>query len=109
MMLYENSRSMVRSPDGDTEFFEVLAGVLQGDTLAPFLFILCLDYALRTSVDSHTELGFTLEISRSPRYPARVITDVDYAEDIALLSDTIEKALKLLHLVNQQQLRSDCI
>ena len=99
MMLYENSRSMVRSPDGDTEFFEVLAGVLQGDTLAPFLFILCLDYALRTSVDSHTELGFTLEISRSPRYPARVITDVDYADDIALLSDTIEEASKLLHLV----------
>ena len=50
-MLYKNSRSMVRSPDGDTDFFDIVAGVLQGDTLAPFLFILCLDYALRTSAD----------------------------------------------------------
>ena len=44
-MLYKKSRCMVRSPDDDTEFFDIVAGVLQGDTLAPFLFILCLDYA----------------------------------------------------------------
>ena len=25
----------VRSPDGDTEYFDIVAGVLQGDTLAP--------------------------------------------------------------------------
>ena len=45
MMLYENSKSMARPPDGDTDFFDILAGVLQGDTLASFLLILCLDYA----------------------------------------------------------------
>ena len=37
MMLYKNTTSMVRSPDGDTDFFQILAGVRQGDTLAPFL------------------------------------------------------------------------
>ena len=36
MMLYRNTRSMVRSPDGDTDFFNIIAGVLQGDTLAPY-------------------------------------------------------------------------
>ena len=41
MILYKNTRSMVRSPDGDTPFFEITTGVLQGDTLAPFLFIIC--------------------------------------------------------------------
>ena len=101
MMLYENSRAMVRSPDGDTDFFKVLAGVLQGDTLAPFLFILCLDYALRTSADLHPELGFTLDRARSRRHPAKVITDVDYADDLALISDTIDEATKLLHLVEK--------
>ena len=34
MMLYRNTRSMVRSPDGDTDFFDIIAGVLQGDTIA---------------------------------------------------------------------------
>ena len=32
MMLYQNSKSMVRSPDGDTDFFDIIAGVLQGDS-----------------------------------------------------------------------------
>ena len=51
MILYKNTRSMVRSPDGDTNFFEITTGVLQGDTLAPFLFIICLDYILKNSLD----------------------------------------------------------
>ena len=45
-ILYRNTKVKVRSPDGDTEYFDIVAGVLQGDTLAPYLFIICLDYAL---------------------------------------------------------------
>ena len=47
---------MVRSPDGDTPFFEITTGVLQGDTLSPFLFIICLDYVLKTSLDNYRKL-----------------------------------------------------
>ena len=46
-ILYKDTEAQVITPDGDTEFFEILAGVLQGDTLAPFLFIIALDYAHR--------------------------------------------------------------
>ena len=35
MMLYRNTKVKVRSPDGDTDYFDIVAGVLQGDTLAP--------------------------------------------------------------------------
>ena len=92
MMLYRNTKAMVRSPDGDTDFFSVVAGVLQGDTLAPFLFILTLDYVLRTSVDKLNSFGFTLEKAKSRRYPAKKITDADYADDLALFSDKIDDA-----------------
>ena len=51
---------MVRSPDGDTPYFEITTGVLQGDTLAPFLFIIWLDYIMKTSLDNNRELGITL-------------------------------------------------
>ena len=34
-MMYENTMARVISADGETELFEILAGVLQGDTLAP--------------------------------------------------------------------------
>ena len=46
-ILYRDTEAQVITPDEDTDFFEILAGVLQGDTLAPFLFIIALDYALR--------------------------------------------------------------
>ena len=53
--LYEDTTSTIRTPDGDTDFFQVLAGVLQGDTLAPYLIIIVLDYVLRTSIDENSE------------------------------------------------------
>ena len=40
-ILYRNTKVKVRSPDGDTEYFDIVAGVLQGDTLAPYIFIIC--------------------------------------------------------------------
>ena len=59
-ILYRNTKVKVHSPDGDTEYFDIVAGVLQGDTLAPYLFIICLDYVLRTSIDNIRENGFVL-------------------------------------------------
>ena len=87
----------VRSPDGDTDYFDIVAGVLQGDTLAPYLFIICLDYILRTSIDYIWENGFELTKKRSRRYPTKTITDTDYADDIALLANTPNQAETLLH------------
>ena len=46
MMHYKNTKAIVCSPDGDTDFFVIIAGVLQRDTLASFLFIISLDYVL---------------------------------------------------------------
>ena len=46
MMLYENMKVKVHSPDGDTDFFDIAAGVLRGDTLVPYLSIICLNYVL---------------------------------------------------------------
>ena len=81
----------------ETEYFDIVAGVLQGDTLAPYLFIICLDYVFRTSIDNIRENGFVLTKKRSRRYPAKTITDADYADDIALLANTPNQAETLLH------------
>ena len=96
-ILYRNTKVKVRSPDGDTEYFDIVAGVLQGDTLAPYLFIICLDYVLRTSIDKIRENGFELTKKRSRRYPAATITNADYADDIAILANTPDQAETLLH------------
>ena len=67
-------------PDGDTEYFDIVAGVLLGDALAPYLFIIYLDYVLRTAIDKIKENGFELSKKRSRKYPAKTITDADYAD-----------------------------
>ena len=96
-ILYKNTKVKVRSPDGDTEYFDIVAGVLQGDTLAPYLFIIYLDYMLRTSIYKIRENGFELTKKRSRRYPKKTITDADYADDIAILANTPNQAETLLH------------
>ena len=76
-ILYRNTKVKVRSPDGDTEYFDIVAGVLQGDTLVPYLFILYLDYVLRTSINKIRENGFELTKKRNRRYPAKTTTNAD--------------------------------
>ena len=96
-ILYRNTKVKVRSSDGDTEYFNIVAGVLQGDTLAPYLFIIYLDYVLRASIDKIRENGFELTKKRSRCYPAKTITDADYADDIVILANTPNQAETLLH------------
>ena len=93
-VMYTNTSAAVITPEGLTEMFTIKTGVLQGDPLAPFLFIICLDYALRQAIDITD--GFTLKKRMSSRYPAEVLADLGYADDIALLEDTISEAQGLL-------------
>ena len=86
MILYRNTKVKVCSPDGDTDYLDIVAGVLKGDTLAPYLFIISLDYVLRTLIDKIKENSFELTKKRSRRYPAKTITNADYADDISVKS-----------------------
>ena len=97
MLLYRNTQSKVCSPDGDTDYFDVVACVQQGDTLAPYLFVICVDYVHRTSIDKIKENGSKLTKERSRRYPKQAITDADYADNIVLLADALSQAEILLH------------
>ena len=53
--MYTNTTAKVISPDGETDLFEINMGVLQGDTLAPFLFVIVLDYAMRKAIQGKEE------------------------------------------------------
>lgn len=91
--MYAGTRAKVVTPDGDSEEFVIQAGVMQGDTLAPFLFIIVLDYALRKVISGREQdLGFTLTPRKLRRHPKVVLTDLDYADDINLLSDNLQQA-----------------
>ena len=97
-ILYRNTKVKVRSPDGATEYFDIVVGVQRRDTLAPYLFIICLDYALRTSIDKIRGNDFGLTKKRSRRHTAKTIADAD---DIAILANTPNQAETLLHSSEQ--------
>ena len=91
----------VHSLDGDTDYFDIIADVLQGEKLAPYLFIIFLDYVLRTSIDLMKENGFKLTKERSRKYPAQIMTDTDYADDLALLANTTAQIETLLNSLDR--------
>ena len=64
---------------------------------SPYLFIICLEYVLRTSIDKIREHGFELTKKRSRRYPQKQLPRADHADDIALLANTPNQAETLLH------------
>ena len=105
-VMYTDTTSTILSPDGETPPFSINAGILQGDTLAPFLFIIVVDYVLRMSVDRISQNGLEITPRRSSRYPAEHLTDTDFADDIALISGSLANAQLLLQALEQA---SNCV
>ena len=47
---HENTKAMVQLLDRDIDFFDIVAGIFQEDTLALYLFIIYLDYVLQLTI-----------------------------------------------------------
>ena len=58
------------------------------------------------SVDTINDKGYQLTHKRSSRYPAKYLTDTDFADDIALISQSLENALAPLQSLEQD---SNCV
>ena len=50
--IYKSIKAKVVTADGITEIFDILAGVLQGDTLAPYLFIIVIGYIMTVTINA---------------------------------------------------------
>ena len=103
-MMYEDTLAKVITPDGET--FNILAGVLQGDTLAPYLFVIVIDYVMRTALQGReNKLGFQLRKRKSRRVQHITVTYMDFADDIALVSEGIKETQEMLTRVEKSAKR----
>ena len=80
--LYTNAKVQVKIIDEDKNyfdltFFNITAGILQVDTLAPYLPIFWLYYTL----DQSSEIGLIVVEKRSRKRLARKHLDADYGDD----------------------------
>jgi hypothetical protein len=135
MSLYKGAQAKVSTQYGlSDEPIDLSIGVLQGDTLAPYLFIIVIDYIMRTALKDKEHLGFQLASSsssnmlksnpksdhntrnktgsrtQSARFaeqiiPNRFLTDLEFADDITLLSTNLENIQQLLYAVEREALK----
>jgi hypothetical protein len=86
-VLYDNSKSQVYEGGQLSEPFNITTGVSQGDFLAPFLFIIVIDYITRQSQGLFgyvTHKAKKIESSYSLRAKTceKHRNDLDFADDI---------------------------
>ena len=103
LAVYRGAVTAVRTGEGPTEWFRIWAGVLQGDTLAPYLFVLVVDVMLRRIMSEMR--GFRFEVLGVEKS----ITDLDYADDLVLLASTLAEAqvmlMRLVRVAREHGLR----
>ena len=93
-LLYEGKCLTVIISEITTDEFEVNTGMLQGDVLVPYLFIVIIDCVMRNA--NIDDLGFTTNKRQSSRISEKRVGDLEYAVDIGLLESENDKAQKQL-------------
>ena len=95
IQMYSDTSACVSMELGLTEWFKTTYGVLQGDSLSPYLFIVLLDYALKMTLQD--DVGFVVRKRNGRRHPAIYIGVLAYADDICLLAESIDDVECSLH------------
>ena len=83
---YEGSECCVKVDGEVTGWFPVTAGVRQGCIWSPLLFGVLIDWVLKNALDKN-DMGIVLERRRSSRYQQQRLSDLDFADDIALIDE----------------------
>ena len=71
---------------------DILSGILQGDILTSFYLL----SSFTMSLDAGREKGLPINPRRSRCHPSVHVTDLDFADDLSITSDTVQNAEELL-------------
>ena len=88
IQMYSDTSACVSMELGPKEWFKTTSGVLQGDTLSPYLLIVLLDYALKKTLQD--DAGYVVRKQNDRLHPAIHIGVLAYADNICLLAELID-------------------
>ena len=91
--LYEDTESCVQVNGRRSPTFPVKTGVRQGCAAAPELFNCVIDHVM-TSTTNRLQFGL--------QFGDRVLSDADFADDIALVASTVDKMTKALQVLSEE-------
>ena len=95
---YDNCEAAVRHNGKLSEWFEILSGLKQGCVLSGFLFLLVIDWVMRKTLEGG-RYGIRWTITEQ-------LDDLDYANDISLLSEAWKAAQEKLNAMNKYSLQA---
>ena len=88
--IYDKSKCCVRTEDGLSDWFEVITGVRQGCLLSPILFGIAIDWILHRATLDHG-MNWVED---------NLLSDLDFADDIAALSENTNELQSLISNVS---------
>ena len=95
IQMYSHTSACVSTELGPTELIKTTSGVLQSDTLSPYLFIVLLNYAQKKTLQH--DVSFVVRRRNGSQHPAIHIGVLAYADDICLLAESIDNVECSLH------------
>ena len=90
---YEGMKCRVIHEGQLTESFEIRTGVRQGCLLSPFLFLLAIDWIMKSTTDNRGGIQWTL---------MKQLEDLDFADDLALLSHNHAQIKDKMNILNNK-------
>ena len=90
MSLYINTKAKIMTSEEITLEFLTNLGILQGDGLAPLIFIIVLDFILRLAIGPRD--GFKIGTD--------FIADLDFAHDLATITESFSENSRLCQSIS---------
>ena len=95
--IYLNSGCCIKTENDSSEFFNIETGARQEYLLSPFLFLLVMDFILKTEIDD-TKHGIQW-------YNQQHLADLDFAHDIVLIARTFGELEDLTYRLYDEEFK----
>ena len=88
--MYENNTAVVKVGNEVSNWFCIKSGVKQGCVLSPFIWIILMDFVLRSTGKAIGDHGI--------KWGGRTLLDLDYADDLSILDESVSKMNEFLEV-----------
>ena len=95
--MYENNTAPVKVGNEVSSWFRIKSESKQGCVLSPFIWIILMDFVLRSTGKAIGDHGI--------KWGGKALLDLDYADDLRILNESVSKMNEFLEVLRVQGAR----
>ena len=92
--MYENNTAVVKVGNEISNWFCIESGAKQVFVLSPFIWIILMDFVLRSTGKAIGDHGI--------KWEGKTLLDLDYADDLSILDESVSKMNEVLEVLRVQ-------